>query len=882
MEDPILDDVGDGAFEFNDLPDFANEQNKELHHTLRNLEKEVVALDGELADAVERTKTMREHLANVEKEAVTTQQLVDARVHEIETEDHLKQLAEREKGRFFAELKKHKAEVAELQDKLNIAQNAMFKGNEQMDAFKLKMNWNQEELEQWALAARQKEEDSMALAKYTKADEGKIRELTLQIEKMMAEVQVKRSELEAEVTDTQSQQIVLDKTAEDFRKLHAERQQLVRQWEDAVKNMQRRDKDIEAAGERFQQQKAALREKQALHAEREEELAAQEKGNEELDAQIANDERELEKVRQAQARSTAGFDEITDQIEVMKNTLSKAAAELQNKKDETANMHALLDDKKRALERKKKALIRAEAELESHRTRSLTLEQAAKEVEQMAKDADVRAERAERALQELKEKTYKESEHLFKQRQEETNTLAEINGAQRTSRNASSRIRKLDEQAQRQRELVYNADFKLQLLERRISRMQGERTEAEKRDLTKKIKALTEEVEAATAQHTMLTAQLKRLRNDLNAGKRRNEILGTDVAKLEGEIGELELKNQTSTQALKVLVKDKEDKMVSHDVLKLEVKKLREQLSAVVDETFGLDNRKAQLQLSMEERQREVAVHADVLKAQLKAAEDERHRVAKMLAEREMRIEKLRQKFAIVAGRVLPPDDGSGDSGEQNTQAYYIIRAAQEREELQREGDELDQKIQKTEREIRALEKTLNHLYAKNSAYKQSFSLVDPSTPLYEQKLLLEEQQHAAVSKFRAARLEQSELEEDVNHMRDTELQVNQAIGTAGERIGEYEGQSQQLGAQVVAQELEAQRTQEEMAQTLAELRMASGRPEGAPLPAELHAQVMETSTRAHFMVDSLRNLAEAQESGEFRDATMQLLTERRLISGTG
>ena len=43
------------------------------------------------------------------------------------------------------------------------------------------MNWNQEELEQWALAARQKEEDNLTLEKYRRSDEAKIKELTLQI-----------------------------------------------------------------------------------------------------------------------------------------------------------------------------------------------------------------------------------------------------------------------------------------------------------------------------------------------------------------------------------------------------------------------------------------------------------------------------------------------------------------------------------------------------------------------------------------------------------------------------------------------------------------------------------------------------------------------------
>ena len=91
----------------------------------------------------------------------------------------------------------------------------------------------------------------------------------LQLEKLTNGLAEAKTALENDVTETQAKQIELDKTAEDFRKLHKERSDLVAQWEAAVGAMQKRDETIKHAHEEFAAAKRDLRERQDALQEKE-------------------------------------------------------------------------------------------------------------------------------------------------------------------------------------------------------------------------------------------------------------------------------------------------------------------------------------------------------------------------------------------------------------------------------------------------------------------------------------------------------------------------------------------------------------------------------------------------------------------------------------
>merc|ERR1711959_708625 len=160
-----------------------------------------------------------------------------------------------------------------------------------------------------------------------------------------------------------------------------------------------------------------------------------------------------------------------------------------------------------------------------------------------------------------------------------------------------------------------------------------------------------------------------------------------------GTMEELELQNTIMNRSVATVVKEKEESLMQHDILRLEVKRLRQQLNTKAESLYSLENRKQQLHISMEEREKEIEVHQEVLKAQLRSQEEERHRTAIELAERKQKIYNLKMKYENVLNKVKK-EDGE----EQHSQAYYVLKAAQANEVLFKKKKQLSQ-LQREEQE---------------------------------------------------------------------------------------------------------------------------------------------------------------------------------------
>ena len=431
----------------------------------------------------ERLKIMKEHLKSVQMELVHTQSLVDAKDKEIETEEHMKQITERQSGRLKNEIEKLDNRIADQQDRLNNIQNMIFKANEKMDQFKLEMNWNQEELEQWALAARQKEEDNLTLEKYRRADEAKIKELTLQIEKLTIEVARKANELEREVTETQAAQIELDKTAEEFKRMHNERHQLYLQWQETVENSRKRDEKINETGEHYARAKDLLDKRKGDLDEHKKKLAREQDNNTKLNAECIKQERLLAEIRDRLAESDKARKNLEGEVAILRNQLSAFATELSNKRIDVANINTVLEERMQRLDAAKKKYNATKDRLQREKATQDNLESANKLSVNEFKESENMMSEVENQKQQQKIVLFKESQKLFKLRAEQADLIGAIAGTLSASRNLQASINKLNQEKHRQQELLYNSEFQIAQMARAVAKLQGERTAEEQKQL---------------------------------------------------------------------------------------------------------------------------------------------------------------------------------------------------------------------------------------------------------------------------------------------------------------------------------------------------------------------------------------------------------------
>lgn len=362
----------------------------------------------------------------------------------------------------------------------------------------------------------------------------------------------------------------------------------------------------------------------------------------------------------------------------------------------------------------------------------------------------------EKEIDQKKDESFKQQKKLMEMRAKEANLYSNIQGTMAALRNLQSQINKLHQELSRQQELLYNAEYLIQLLERKVARANGEKTTKETATLENQIQEAERSKATAKGELDNLVRAIKNLEDEQRNLERDIKGYEDEKRKNTTTIEKLNLENDMTMLELNKITKEKENTMVQHEIMKLEILKIQGRLRTAQDDVLQLENKKNQLELGLSEREQEVMVHRNVLLAEFKAAEQERHKIAVELAKRKNIVKNNMIKYESLV---------QGANIHEHSQAYYMIKYTQEKEELQRKEDELSAQTLKSMQDLNSLMNTRSYLINRNTNCRDYFINRGWTEKDVEQKANLDDQLKVAGDNLIKKRSEfqkiKSEIEEN-------------------------------------------------------------------------------------------------------------------------
>ncbi|KAJ0011757.1 hypothetical protein NQD34_012732, partial [Periophthalmus magnuspinnatus] len=779
-------------------------------------EKQLLQLEQKLQNNKEKKQTQTGDLKILKQTLENNEALYRAMVREEETEKHLTALAEREAGRLALESSKMNSDLRLLTERSNMMENQIFKIKQKLQDFQNQMNWDQQTMDAFLEESMRKDEDTMAIIKYAQQDEQRIKSLTLAIEKKTVEANEKHKALDKELTETLSTQIALDKTTENLRQVHQETQQLIQQWEFTLKQIKQRNNEMQHCALKLAEMNHQVREKNDTISEKKHLLESQQNNNKETERKVMIASQLGVKLQQELKEHESNYNRLKDELSTYKNTLERTTSDVDAATSHISRLKKEICDKDKKLTTVRAYNAALEERLRAVTATALSEEERASQMERFLQEEEQTMKELEVHLRDHREGLFRRKQQLQTLRSKEKNALAQISRSKCTLLGLEDEQRKAEKNLLSQQITLNQQAIEINSLTMKLERLQGSVNTEEKKILDMKIAELTTALEEKKQEAALQCSMLKKVEEDICSFKKKLDKFETQKRTLGEKVDEFELQCKTNEKELQLLRLQKQDDMVEHNTLKTEVKRKRDLLYSNTDCVMSLEKRRLEFQRVMKERKEEIRVYKELQSQELKVIEQERLRLSVELNEKLSKVDLMKKRYDVLTISMAGPE-----GEEQKSQAYYITKAAQEKEELKRKGNSLDAKIHKAELENHALENTIHMFNNSNSLFRESLNRVKESSPEFQEKLKLEEQLKAAEATLRYKQIQVQELQQDLQDMNSTSENLQQEEGLEKEKIEDKLALIAKINKEVLSQQEKIDRATKQCSKLIREIRSA-------------------------------------------------------------
>nr|CAD7588601.1 unnamed protein product [Timema genevievae] len=792
----------------------ADNENKALENKVEWAAKCKINHTARLEEMTDRVNALNKHMKNVIQERQQNQSLLTAHFSQVQTEDHLLRLSQSEEDHLRQDLCRINKAFAHLGERHNSLQNDIFKHTEKLEQLKVNVKWDKNALLAWEEEMARGEEDNYVIVRAFQEDDSRAKELELKRERLQQEVMSRKQLLERVVREVCMLEQVLDRTGKLFRKVHQERQDMIAQWEGSVRVLHQRDSDIHNTVQEINIIRTNLRTREEELREQKQFYDNEVNNNKEMNLQIAQVSHTAAKLRDELARLKAMVTELNNELKVVQRTMCSLGNQLSSQRAKNKQINETILSKKERVESLinqnnilKDRLTMVDSESASATDRVRQLEEMLQVEEKTVHLLDVDIER-------LHESLFRAQQVLFNLKKEEEVQLIKIKGCELAKNQIHSHATNLDKEVNRQKEIIYNLDYSAQRIESRIAHLSGNLNTDEKEAHLKKIAELEEVLADKTTTLNLLNSQINRL-EDME--RRMSSGLASDteeLARLKSKRQDQMLLMNGGEKQLMVSQRQSQDRQVEENLLKLRVNQASKAISKEGNKVYTLERHRLEMEAAMKERQVEIATLQDLMLIKKRGLCEEKSKLIAEITERNLKVSQIQNRYENTMSSL-----GEGEDGEPLSITHLMLKSAQEKYMLQEEGDALDSKIRRAEKEIKAMENTLVVVNATNDTYKKSLAIVDEDSPEYQEKAELESQYYAAIEKLRYLRTQLSEINNDIKGMEESQSEMVRTDEELLAELHKKEQEQEDLRAGTRDQQMKIQRADKQLRRLVRELK---------------------------------------------------------------
>uniref|UniRef100_T1JLR2 Coiled-coil domain-containing protein 39 n=1 Tax=Strigamia maritima TaxID=126957 RepID=T1JLR2_STRMM len=439
----------------------------------------------------------------------------------------------------------------------------------------------------------------------------------------------------------------MNKTAEEYSQLHEERHGVIKQWEDTIQQMKDRDREMNGILSDMTQIRTELQIKMETEETKTQFLNELKRDNQKIESDMQISDRKLAKLRDQSRIIKSQLELQDDDLRTITSQIKRCSADLMSLREEIKHWREINLKTKEKREEQVARISELTKSLENVKGDLMTSDQKANASYKYFQCTELRQKTLEFEVNRMMDVRYHKLQELEKEKANEKTLTSEIQGCRTSIQNLKKRLTSLEKMAQRQDEVIYGQDVVIQQLEDRISRITGNTRAEEKKALENKVSQLEETLEKKETSCNFLKQQIKYLEDDvwrINRALVKQKDVQLD---LNVKMKDLGMEIDTANQELKSLTSKKQNLIVEENMLKLQIKKLKEDLTLKVDDVLNLERQKVELDKIMKEHHHDIDTQHEMLRAQYYTIEEERHYLQMELNNHKAKICKLRNRYEV-------------------------------------------------------------------------------------------------------------------------------------------------------------------------------------------------------------------------------------------